>query len=153
LITLDTGVLVAIERHRPKAWALLQTSWSERLRLTIPAPVWGEWHAGSPHHGLGRLAKAVVIEPLTAALARSAGEALAALRLGREIGVGDAEMIEHERAAIEIAVEVIEPRQISLQRIGVHLGRRLAGELGVAQARFQARQLSRSAFRRHSLPC
>ena len=49
--------------------------------MTIPAPAWGEWHAGRPRHGLGRLSEAVVIEPLTAEIAEAAGRALAALRL------------------------------------------------------------------------
>ena len=81
MITLDTGALLPIERRRPAARALLEVAWRERLRVTVPAGAWGEWHAGRRGRGLGPLADAVVIEPLTAALAKSAGEALAALRL------------------------------------------------------------------------
>jgi predicted nucleic acid-binding protein len=81
LITLDTGALVAIERRRLRARAILEAAWAYGLRVTIPAAAWGEWHAGRPRHGLGRFSDAVVIEPLTAELAELAGRALAALRL------------------------------------------------------------------------
>jgi len=81
VITLDTGALIAIERRRAKARALLETAYKERLAVTIPAPAWGEWHAGRPRHGLGGLVEAVAIEPLTASLAEAAGRALATLRL------------------------------------------------------------------------
>jgi predicted nucleic acid-binding protein len=81
VITLDTGALIAIERRKPKAKALLETAWRHRLRVSVPAAAWGEWHAGRPRHGLGRLMGAIVIDPLTAELAQSAGQALATLRL------------------------------------------------------------------------
>jgi predicted nucleic acid-binding protein len=81
LITLDTGALVAIERRRVRARAILEAAWAHGLRVTIPAPAWGEWHAGRPRHGLGRFSDAVAIEPLSAELAEIAGRALAALRL------------------------------------------------------------------------
>lgn len=84
MITLDTGALIAIERRRPRAKAILEVAWSARVPVTIPAPAWGEWHAGSPSHGLGRLAESVNVAPLTARLAELAGEALARLRLGSE---------------------------------------------------------------------
>ena len=61
---------------------LLETAWLARLTITVPAAAWGEWQAGAPRRGLGRFADAVHIAPLTEELARTAGRALADLRLG-----------------------------------------------------------------------
>ncbi len=84
MITFDTGALIAIERRRARMRAVLETAWSARLPILVPAPAWGEWHAGAPEHGLGRFATAVRVVPLTEALARIAGRALAELRIGAE---------------------------------------------------------------------
>ena len=35
-----------------------------------------------------------------------------------QIGVRDAEMVEQEFAALQIVVEIVQPRQIFLQRVG-----------------------------------
>jgi predicted nucleic acid-binding protein len=84
MITFDTGALIAIERRRARMRAVLETAWGARLPVQVPAPAWGEWHAGAPAHGMGRFADAVQIVPLTEELARVAGRALSDLRLGAE---------------------------------------------------------------------
>jgi hypothetical protein len=57
----------------------------------------------------------------------------APVQYGAEIGVGDAEVIEQEFAAFQIGVEVVEPRKSLGQRIGMHIGWRLAIEQGDEQ--------------------
>lgn len=84
MITFDTGALIAIERRRARMRAVLETAWEAHLPVRVPAPAWGEWHAGAPTHGMDRFADAVQIVPLTEELARVAGRALADLQLDAE---------------------------------------------------------------------
>jgi len=72
-ITFDTGVLVALERRKAGALALLKACRMSRATITIPAAVVAEWWRGS-HRAL---LEGAVLESLTPELAQAAGELLA----------------------------------------------------------------------------
>jgi predicted nucleic acid-binding protein len=72
-VTFDTGVLIALERRKAGALALLRACLEARARITIPANVVAEWWRGS-HRALLDVGG---IEALTPALALEAGELLA----------------------------------------------------------------------------
>jgi predicted nucleic acid-binding protein len=78
-LTFDTGMLVALERRRQRAWAIYRRAQERHAPVTIPAPVLGEWWRGRTD-----VRDAIVlsarVEPLTEPIARLAGEALAAVR-------------------------------------------------------------------------
>lgn len=78
-LTFDTGVLVALERRRLRAWQVFRRAYERKVPITIPAPVLGEWWRGRTDLR-DAICQSVRIEPLTAAVARLAGEALAAVR-------------------------------------------------------------------------
>jgi predicted nucleic acid-binding protein len=79
MITLDTGALVAIERrdHRMRTWL------TEALRtgaaITVPTCVAAEWWRGQ-RGPVARMLDVFRIEPLSLALAKLAGEAMAVAR-------------------------------------------------------------------------
>ena len=76
-LTFDTGALIALERRRARMKDVLQRALTTDQPITVPAAVVGEWWRG--HTDLrDRILEAVDIEPLTEALAKRAGEALAA---------------------------------------------------------------------------
>ena len=75
-VTLDTGVLVALERRKQAAWNLLHRLQERGTPITVPAPVIGEWWRGRTDLRED-ICLAVRIEPLSASVARLAGEALA----------------------------------------------------------------------------
>lgn len=78
-LTFDTGALIALERRRPRMQAILAYATLSSQRITVPAPVVGEWWRGhSPLRDL--LLAGVDVEPLTESLAKAAGEALAVVR-------------------------------------------------------------------------
>ncbi|MDB4945153.1 MAG: uncharacterized protein JWP97_4687 [Labilithrix sp.] len=84
--TFDTGMLVAIERQRPRAVEVFHAIVRRGYLPIVPAIVYAEWWRGRA--GIAQdLAAAVVIEDLTAPVARLAGEALASVRA---VSVGDA---------------------------------------------------------------
>ena len=72
-VTLDTGVLVALERRQASALALLRACRESRARITIPAAVVAEWWRGT-HRAL---LESATLEALTPELAMRAGELLA----------------------------------------------------------------------------
>jgi hypothetical protein len=75
-VTFDTGALIALERRRLRMWQVLRRSAELGATPVVPADVVAEWwrgHSGVRAHILG----CVAIEPLTEALARLAGEAIA----------------------------------------------------------------------------
>ena len=72
-VTLDTGVLIALERRHAGALALLRACRISRASITIPATVVAEWWRGT-HRAL---LESGSIEPLSADLAQRAGELLA----------------------------------------------------------------------------
>jgi predicted nucleic acid-binding protein len=76
--TFDTGVLVALERRRQRAWEVFRRLHERSVPITIPAPVMGEWWRGRTELREA-IRLAVRVEPLTDVIARLAGEALAAV--------------------------------------------------------------------------
>jgi predicted nucleic acid-binding protein len=79
MITFDTGALVAIERRRRPMLAFMTDALERGLRITVPTCVVGEWWRGQ-RGPVARILDAVVVEPLTLALAKLAGEAMAIVR-------------------------------------------------------------------------
>jgi len=78
-VTLDTGALLALERRRPRMWRVLQRASELGVVPVVPADVVAEWWRGRSDLREHILAS-VIIEPLTAPLARLAGECLARVR-------------------------------------------------------------------------
>lgn len=78
-LTVDTGMLIALERRRQRAWEVLRRAYARGVPITVPAPVVGEWWRGRTDLR-DALRLAVHIEPLTEKVARLAGEALAEIR-------------------------------------------------------------------------
>jgi predicted nucleic acid-binding protein len=75
-LTLDTGALIALERKRPRMWKVLHRARELGVVPIVPAGVVAEWWRGRTDLREHLLAS-VVVEPLTDALARLAGECLA----------------------------------------------------------------------------
>ena len=78
-ITLDTGALIALERRRQRMREIFERALAREQRLTVPADVVGEWWRGRTDLR-DMILESVDVEPLTAELAKLAGEALAAVR-------------------------------------------------------------------------
>lgn len=78
-LTFDTGALIALERRRQRMRDVLERALQRDQRITVPADVVGEWWRGrSEVREL--ILESVDVEPLSEALAKAAGEALAAVR-------------------------------------------------------------------------
>jgi predicted nucleic acid-binding protein len=75
-VTFDAGALVALERRRQRAWQIYRRWRESGVRITVPAPVIGEWWRGRTDVR-DAIRLSVHVEPLTDAIARLAGEALA----------------------------------------------------------------------------
>lgn len=75
-ITLDTGALVAIERRKPKGIHLLELAKHRLAVLSAPVVVVAEWWRGRTDVR-ERILDVVNVEPLSLAVAKTAGEALA----------------------------------------------------------------------------
>jgi hypothetical protein len=76
-VTGDTGFLIGLERAKPRAIALLAAARRRSLLISIPAAVVAEWWRGDRHQA--KILKLVEVEAMTERLAKSAGEALAAV--------------------------------------------------------------------------
>jgi predicted nucleic acid-binding protein len=74
--TLDTGMLIALERRRQRALEIYAHANEHGHTMTVPTAVVGEWWRGRTD-ARDRILRFVVVEPLTTALAKLAGEALA----------------------------------------------------------------------------
>jgi predicted nucleic acid-binding protein len=77
MITFDTGALIAVERRDRRMLSFMATALAAGAKITVPTVVVGEWWRGQ-RGPVGRILDAVHLEPLSASLARIAGEALAA---------------------------------------------------------------------------
>jgi predicted nucleic acid-binding protein len=77
-ITFDTGALIALERRRRRVKEILEWALAQKQPITVPADVVGEWWRGRTDLR-ERILECVDVEPLTEALAKAAGEALAAV--------------------------------------------------------------------------
>jgi len=75
-ITLDTGALVAIERRKQRGTQLLELAKRRLAVLAVPVPVIAEWWRGRTDIR-ERILDVVNIEPLSTAVAKAAGQALA----------------------------------------------------------------------------
>lgn len=79
-LTLDSGALIAFERGERRVLVHLREAQSRGEELTVPAAVVAEvWRGGPRAARLSMLLAACLVEPLSDRLARSAGEALAAV--------------------------------------------------------------------------
>jgi len=72
-VTFDTGVLIALERRKLGALALLQACRLSRARITLPAAVLAEWWRGT-HPAILEIG---TLEALAPQLALQAGKLLA----------------------------------------------------------------------------
>jgi predicted nucleic acid-binding protein len=78
-LTFDTGALVALERRAQRMREIVERALARDQTITVPADVIGEWWRGRTDLREAILAS-VDVEPLTEALAKRAGEALAEVR-------------------------------------------------------------------------
>lgn len=77
--TFDTGMLIALERRKPRAMHALQTILRRGLLPVVPAVVYAEWWRGRTDFREEILAM-VALEDMPPLLCRAAGEALGAVR-------------------------------------------------------------------------
>ena len=77
-LTFDTGALIALERRTQRMWEIYRTAMHEAIVITAPAAVVIEWWRGRTDVR-ERILNGLRVEPLSEALARTAGEALAAI--------------------------------------------------------------------------
>jgi predicted nucleic acid-binding protein len=78
-ITFDTGALIALERRGQRARRIVERATEANIRITVPTAVITEWWRGrSDSREL--IIAAIRVEPLSASLAKFAGEALAAVK-------------------------------------------------------------------------
>jgi predicted nucleic acid-binding protein len=78
-LTFDTGALIALERRRQRMSQIFARAVERRMRITVPAVVFGEWWRSAGPLAT-KIRQAVTIEPLSESLAAAAGEAMAAVR-------------------------------------------------------------------------
>ena len=78
-LTFDTGALIALERRTQRIWSVYRTAMRDDVAITVPVAVVIEWWRGRSDVR-ERILAGVRIEPLSTALAQSAGEALAAVK-------------------------------------------------------------------------
>jgi hypothetical protein len=76
-ITADTGFLIGLERQKQRAIDLLGYASARKLRISVPVAAVAEWWRGGARQA--RILRLVASEDMTEALAKSAGEALAAV--------------------------------------------------------------------------
>lgn len=76
MITFDTGALIALERKKQRTVQIFQTVLARGDDVTVPAAVVAEWWRGRTDIR-DDILESVVIELLTPAIAKSAGEAQA----------------------------------------------------------------------------
>ena len=77
-LTFDTGALIALERRRQRLKEIVERALAKDQPITVPADVIGEWWRGRTDLR-DNILESVDVEPLTEALAKRAGEALAAV--------------------------------------------------------------------------
>ncbi len=78
-ITFDTGALIALERRSERARKVLRRAIETKARITVPSVVITEWWRARTDTGDEILA-AFRVEPVSAYIAKIAGEALALVR-------------------------------------------------------------------------
>jgi predicted nucleic acid-binding protein len=78
-ITFDTGALIALERRRQRMRQVIERALGTDQCITVPADVVGAWWRGRTDVR-DSILESVDVEPLTEALAKTAGEALASVK-------------------------------------------------------------------------
>src|SRR6476661_5398537 len=78
-LTFDTGALIALERRTQRIWEIYRTALHDEVPVTVPVAVVVEWWRGRSDVR-ERILGGVRVEPLHAALAKAAGEALASVK-------------------------------------------------------------------------
>ncbi len=78
-LTLDTGALIALERRRQRMWQILRGAIDGGVAPVAPADVVAEWWRGRTDIR-DHILETIIVEPLTASLAKLAGEAMAEVR-------------------------------------------------------------------------
>jgi hypothetical protein len=78
-LTFDTGALIALERRTKRMWEIYRTAMLDGVVVTVPVAVLVEWWRGRTD-ARERILAGVRVEPLDAALAQLAGEALASVK-------------------------------------------------------------------------
>jgi predicted nucleic acid-binding protein len=78
-LTFDTGALIALERRHQRMARVYATAVGDGIAVTVPAVVVAEWWRGRSD-ARETILRGVRVEDTTVALARLAGEALAAIR-------------------------------------------------------------------------
>lgn len=78
-ITFDTGALIALERRAQRVRRIVERATEEKIRIHVPSAVITEWWRGRSD-ARELIVAAIRIEPLSANLAKVAGEALAAVK-------------------------------------------------------------------------
>jgi predicted nucleic acid-binding protein len=76
-VTVDTGFLVALERSKQRAIELAALASTRNIRVTLPVAVLAEWWRGGRRQA--RYLKGFDVESMTERLAKTAGEAMAAV--------------------------------------------------------------------------
>lgn len=79
LITLDTGALIALERRRDRMLRVVRAAQQTATPIFVPAVALAEWWRGPPSARMSMLLEGVTIEAVDDALAKMAGDALAAV--------------------------------------------------------------------------
>jgi predicted nucleic acid-binding protein len=77
-LTFDTGALIALERRRQRIARVYTTALLDGLIVTVPAVVISEWWRGRSDARQAIL-RGLRVEPIDAALAKVAGEAIGAV--------------------------------------------------------------------------
>lgn len=78
-LTFDTGALIALERRQASMATVFAMATKRRIVITVPAIVVAEWWRGRTDRR-DDLLESVDVEPLDDAIAKIAGEAVAAVR-------------------------------------------------------------------------
>jgi predicted nucleic acid-binding protein len=80
-LTLDTGALIGFERADRRVLIHLKNAELQGHQLTVSTPVIAEaWRGGARSARIARLLDACVVEPLLEELAKTAGEAVGAVK-------------------------------------------------------------------------
>lgn len=82
-LTFDTGALIGLERRRPHLRRLHQTALLEGVPIVVPSVVLAEWwRRGKREKERAQLLRTLVVEPLSARVARLAGAAVGVVGAG-----------------------------------------------------------------------
>jgi predicted nucleic acid-binding protein len=77
-LTFDTGALIALERRRQRIARVYTTALADGITVTVPIVVVSEWWRGHSKHR-DTVLRGVRVESVDLELAKTAGEALAAV--------------------------------------------------------------------------